>query len=380
MGLLRSRKQLIWVTGTFVILSWLGFRQAGRIDADEEVAFFSPYLYWENQSTLRVVLRGRVYEPELDSRMRRAAVARVLEPALFQYIGKRPDEFDAAARERMVRLLHPFLNDGESRVPLEVRLRGAGGESKLRLPRTGAGGYFAAHVTEAGGRRLRELAGSGATLSVEAIVPPRDPRRFVAELAVPPPQMPLLVVSDVDDTVRIAEVTNRPRMIERVFLHEYEPVPGMAEIYGELSSRGAAVHFVSGSPWQVAPEIEAMLRGAKFPAAALHCRQIGWDFWNSDSLHTLDFKVAEISGLLDQFRSCPVLLIGDSGEHDPEVYTEIVRRYADRVAGVWIRRVGPPWDPARLAEVATRIGLDRAIAFTDSGELQKPLDAIPLGR
>ncbi len=369
MRLSRPGKKLIWFVGMFAMLTWLGFRGAGQIDPDEEVAFHGPYLYWDENDSLRLVLGGRVFEPELDSSVRHAAIDRVIGPLLFRTMHKRPDDFDVASRERMVRRLQPFLADGESRVALTVRLRGAGGDPTRRLRRTGAGGYFADEFSDAAGRTLQAIIGDGGELQLEAVLPPGDSRRMCVSLAVPRRRLPLLVVSDVDDTVRIAEVTNRPRLIERVFLHEYEAVADMARVYNELARGGAAFHFVSGSPWQIGPIIERFLADAEFPPATLHCRQIGWDFWNSDPSHTFKFKVAEITELLRQFSDCPVLLIGDSGEHDPEVYTEIVSCHADRVAGIWIRQVGESWDAQRLAAATERLGSEKVVVFSAAAAL-----------
>lgn len=344
-----------------------------QVNPDEEVTFYGPYLFWNADGKLSLVLRGRFFEPEKRGAVRRTAIDKVISPALFRYMGKKPGDFDDAATERMYDRLVPFLADGESGESLKVRLVGQGGATTVSLPDTDAGGYFSLTTSAAGNRTLAELAGSGKELQVQVVVPEQDKRRFLARVPVPPRRLPLLVISDLDDTVRIAEVTNRPRMIERVFLRPYEAVPGMSAIYKGLADRGAHFHFVSGSPWQIAPVIEPFLSDSKFPPAVLHCRHIGWDFWNSDPLHTNEFKIATIESLLTQFAAAPVLLIGDDGEHDPEVYTEICRRHPDRVTGVWIRRVRSDWDSARLAKAAELLaGGRQVVAFEDASELKQP--------
>jgi phosphatidate phosphatase APP1 len=218
--------------------------------------------------------------------------------------------------------------------------------------------------------------GNGSELTVEAVLPADDSRQFAVKLHVPPRQVPLLVVSDVDDTVRVADVLNRPRMIERVFLQAYEPVPGMSEIYMQLGQRGGEFHFVSGSPWQISGLIERLLSDEGFPPATLHCRQLNWDFWNSDSMHTKEFKIASINTLLKQFRDSRVLLIGDDGEHDPEVYSEICRAHPDRVAGIWIRQLNPQSSGDRLAQAKVQLGVDRVVTFRDATQLGRALDLI----
>jgi hypothetical protein len=355
----------------------MSFSRLNQVDPDEEVAFYSPYMYWSEAGRLRLVLRGRLYEPERDSSKRRAAIDRLIAPALFRYIGKEPAEFDEAARALMYERLQTFLYDGESRSTIALRLRGAGGEATLRLPRTDMGGSFMFATESTDEQPVGALMGSVTHLTIETVLPAADSRRFATRVAEPPRRLPLLVISDVDDTVRIAEVTHKPTLVERTFLRPYEPIAGMSELYRRLAGRGAWFHYVSGSPWQVAPLIDQFLSDAEFPPSVMHCRQISWDFWNSDPLDTKEFKVATIRTLLAQFRDSPVLLIGDSGEHDPEVYSEITRSHGDRLAGVWIRRVPGNWDAARLNEPRSRLGPDRVAAFESVAELNAQLDRLP---
>ncbi len=44
--------------------------------------------------------------------------------------------------------------------------------------------------------------------------------------------------------------------------------------------------------------------------------------------------------MLRRYHDLPFVLIGDSGQHDPEIYADIVRRHPDRVRAVYIREVG----------------------------------------
>jgi phosphatidate phosphatase APP1 len=56
------------------------------------------------------------------------------------------------------------------------------------------------------------------------------------------------------------------------------------------------------------------------------------------------------------------VLIGDSGEKDPEIYAEIVRRHPQAVRMIYIRNVNP--DPARIE------ALDRLIEEVSSTGIQ----------
>ena len=51
------------------------------------------------------------------------------------------------------------------------------------------------------------------------------------------------------------------------------------------------------------------------------------------------YKLRTIVRILDTYRDLPFLLIGDSGQQDPEIYADIVRMYPQRIAAVYIRNV-----------------------------------------
>lgn len=52
-----------------------------------------------------------------------------------------------------------------------------------------------------------------------------------------------------------------------------------------------------------------------------------------------------IDRMLTLYNDMPCILIGDSGQHDPEVYIEIVKAYPNRIKAIYIRRVDK--DPKR---------------------------------
>lgn len=66
-----------------------------------------------------------------------------------------------------------------------------------------------------------------------------------------------------------------------------------------------------------------------------------------------DHKRDLISDMLTLYPYLPILLIGDSGQHDPEVYAEVVRQPPGRVRAVSVRNVSPK--SARAAEIERRL-------------------------
>jgi phosphatidate phosphatase APP1 len=160
------------------------------------------------------------------------------------------------------------------------------------------------------------------------------------------PRAPFLVISDFDDTVAVTNVLDRRRFLDAALLQDARTqpaIPGMSAFYQclvEDRAIAAPLAFVSGSPQQYAPRIAAFLRRNGFPLAALYLRDL--------SPRTLsDYKQPAIRSLL---RAVPqkVILIGDSGEHDPEVYAQIRGEFPERVLAIYIHDVGRSDDRARF--------------------------------
>ena len=61
----------------------------------------------------------------------------------------------------------------------------------------------------------------------------------------------LSVISDIDDTVKVSNVTDRRSLLEHTFLLDFVQAPGMAALYDDWSVEDTAFHFVSSSPWQL---------------------------------------------------------------------------------------------------------------------------------
>jgi phosphatidate phosphatase APP1 len=177
-----------------------------------------------------------------------------------------------------------------------------------------------------------------------------------------------LVISDFDDTLAVSNVQSRRGVVTSALLQDEGDQPaveGMAPFYrclreGSAPPPGLAV--VSGSPLEYGARLEAFLARQGFPFAALHLRHLGL-------ATTSGYKEPVIRALLSRFPQ-RVVLVGDSGEHDPEVYARIRGEFPGRVAGIFIRDVGRSADPARFAGmVLFRTGVDAALAAASQGLL-----------
>src|SRR6476659_3625039 len=170
------------------------------------------------------------------------------------------------------------------------------------------------------------------------------PVRATAQILTPAPTATFGVVSDMDDTVLQSEVTSFLRAARMVLLENALtrlPFPGVAAFYRALD-RGATgaesnpIFYVSSSPWNLYDVIDGFLEAQRIPMGPLLLRD--WDLGKLNERHA-SHKAVVIREIFDTYPELPFLLVGDSGQEDPEIYTELVRERPGRVKAVYIRNV-----------------------------------------
>lgn len=160
------------------------------------------------------------------------------------------------------------------------------------------------------------------------------------------PEAPFFVVSDFDDTLAVTNVVKKSALVKAALLEDeatQPPVEGMAAFYGCLSQdkpARPAFALVSGSPVQYLGRIASFLGRHAFPTFGLYLRDLGPGTLSG-------YKQPLIRQLL-QALPHPVVLVGDSGEHDPEVYREIAAEFPGRVKAIYIRDAGKAADATRF--------------------------------
>lgn len=153
----------------------------------------------------------------------------------------------------------------------------------------------------------------------------------------------LLVISDIDDTVKLTQVSDSKALISNTFSRPFVAIPGMAEKYQSWAKEGAKFIFVSSSPWQLYSPLQQFFDDQGFPSRSMQLK----DFRLKDSTLFNLFKGGDVTKpptiekVLKAFPFNPVVLVGDNGEEDPVVYRQIADRYPHRVKGIFIRRAVP---------------------------------------
>jgi phosphatidate phosphatase APP1 len=171
----------------------------------------------------------------------------------------------------------------------------------------------------------------------------RGPLRVMAgQIVVAPTKPGVAVLSDIDDTVLKTGVGNKLKLIKKVLFgnaHQLKSFPYAPALYRELAARGYPLVFVSGSPINLYPRLRTFFRLRRFPRGSMRLKNLGLGK-GSDSLFAQKAyklaKLREAAALLPGYR---FVLIGDSGEKDPEIYRALKKALPRRVVSVLIHNV-----------------------------------------
>jgi phosphatidate phosphatase APP1 len=182
-----------------------------------------------------------------------------------------------------------------------------------------------------------------------------------APFLVPPANASYGVISDMDDTVIQSHVTDFIRAAGMVLLENARtrlPFAGVAAFYralaqGRSGNAGNPIFYVSSSPWNLYDVIAEFLQAQQIPAGPLLLRD--WDLGPS-LLRNASYKSGVIREILATYPRMPFVLIGDSGQEDPEIYADVVATHPGRVLAVYIRNVRQhPEDSPAIRELTERI-------------------------
>ncbi|KAJ9405535.1 hypothetical protein DTO045G8_6752 [Paecilomyces variotii] len=152
------------------------------------------------------------------------------------------------------------------------------------------------------------------------------------------------LISDIDDTIKHSAIASGAREIFRnTFVRELRDltVEGVREWYSKLASMGVTMHYVSNSPWQLYPLLETYFKLAGLPPGSFHLKQYS-GMLQGIFEPTAERKRGSLEKILGDFPERKFILVGDSGEADLEVYTDIVLAYPGRILGIFIRDVTTP--------------------------------------
>jgi phosphatidate phosphatase APP1 len=266
-------------------------------------------------------------------------------------------------RHDAVNVARRLLRRGAAGAELIARFGGT--EQRLTTDRDG---YLRVHM------RLERPPSPGRLwhpLELELLAPAKVTTR--GEVFIPPDTCRFVVVSDIDDTVIHTGVANKLQMLWRFTTRGARGptvVPGIASLYralhrGASGDEGNPLLYVSRGPWAIYELLDEFFNANGIPVGPiLFLREWGISPSRPFPRRARAHKLTVIRKMLDLYRDLPFVLIGDSGEGDPEIYASLVRERRDRVLAIYIRDVGR--DPARSGAIAA---LAREVAAAGSSLL-----------
>jgi hypothetical protein len=336
--------------------------RADEVKPDEAVVFFPTCGEFDpRQQAWIVPLHGWLFKPEEESLGNRFALG-----ALRRVLNLQPT---AEEESVFARRGGPFVVDNVDERELSVRL----GDNIVLLEPSGENG----HAVGAIRLPLAQAASVSRNgwLSYRADTADGDLREMVGTAMLLPPRG-VSVISDIDDTIKVTEVAQRGEMLANTFLRPMQPVPGMVQLYRRWAADSAVFHYVTASPWQLYVPLEEFRASAGFPAGTFDMALFRWKdrtvfnlFADPDKL-----KQAAIESLLTRFPGRWFICVGDSGQHDPELYAAMAREHPQQIIGIYIRNVTHETpDNDRFRRVFAGLPPNLWRLFNDPAELNEVL-------
>lgn len=203
--------------------------------------------------------------------------------------------------------------------------------------------------------------------------------RFSGEMLSPAETTNFGVISDIDDTVLETGVVSKLQwkvLINSFFKNAKSRTAfeGASVLYQKLH-RGATlkeanpIFYVSNSPWNLYRYLEHFIAHNKFPKGPLLLRDFRAPFeakTNKDESH----KAHEIKNILKTYPEFKFVLIGDAGEHDTDIYIDIVNKHPERIKAIYIRSVNHKKRMLRIRKLIKHYTTVPVMLFTKSEEVE----------
>ena len=261
----------------------------------------------------------------------------------------KPTDKDTILRN-LISMYKRFTTDEVPNARLKINF-----ENRPHFALTDEEGYFALALNSKSGARQDDL---WFDVDVDLVDAPYSFTKNItttANILVPPDDAEYGIISDIDDTIVKTSATDLFAMARITFLNNALsrlPFAGVAEFYkslqlGRNGKRNNPFFYVSSSPWNLYDLLIDFLDLNNIPEGPLLLRDYGLDEKPEDDNHA-GHKIREITQILNTYPDLKFVLIGDSGQEDPSIYSEIVGLFPNRILAIYIRDVQLP-DRERVA-------------------------------
>jgi phosphatidate phosphatase APP1 len=180
---------------------------------------------------------------------------------------------------------------------------------------------------------------------------PESEHTAVAHVLLPSEAAQFAIISDIDDTVLVTNATSLLGMARSVIRNAASRLPfeGVADLYRALHRDVNPIFYVSSSPWNLYELLHDFMDLNGIPHGPMFLQDWGIDEKTLILASHTEHKLARIQAVVDYYPALRFVLIGDSGQHDPEIYLEVIRAHPNRVLAVFIRNVSR--NAARIEDI-----------------------------
>lgn len=167
------------------------------------------------------------------------------------------------------------------------------------------------------------------------------------------------IISDVDDTIIVTKATDFLEKLRILLLrnaHTRKPFEGVAAFYRALEAGKSKdcqnpVFYISNASWNLYDLFDRFCDINNIPKGVFLLQDLGLSKNKLLKNSSFKHKTDRICQILDTYNDLPFVLIGDSGQEDPEIYQQITQKYPGRINAIYIRDVLPEISDERDKEV-----------------------------
>ncbi|MDF9796830.1 phosphatidate phosphatase APP1 [Catalinimonas alkaloidigena] len=181
------------------------------------------------------------------------------------------------------------------------------------------------------------------------------------------------VISDVDDTILVSRSSDLIKKAQLTFFNNARtrtPFKGVSAFYQSLyagsdGKQHNPIFYVSSSPWNLYELLEYFCEVHEIPKGPFLLRGIGIDKDTFIKSGHGKHKIIQITTLFLLYPDMQFILIGDSGQKDPEIYEFLSRKYPSHIKAIYIRDVTHDKRDKEVREIAKQVksrGIDMVLA------------------
>lgn len=195
------------------------------------------------------------------------------------------------------------------------------------------------------------------------------------------------IISDVDDTILISRSSDLIKKAQLTFFNNARtrtPFKGVSSFYNALHQGMSGTHqnpifYVSSSPWNLYELLDHFCEIHDIPQGPFLLRDLGIDESTFIKSGHGQHKVMQITTLFLLYPDMQFILIGDSGQKDPEIYEFLSRKYPDQIKAIYIRDVSKIKRDEEVRKIAESVK-SRGITMILADDTTVPaLDAMEKG-